>query len=75
MIGYILIGLENTNEQDILSMLLDNPVVKEGNILFGEWDIILKVETENPEALGAFVVDHVRNIPGIKLTSTLISAK
>jgi DNA-binding Lrp family transcriptional regulator len=51
------------------------PEVKDVNILFGEWDIIAKLELEAPQALGTFVMDKIRTLPGVKLTSTMIVAK
>ena len=75
MIAYVQIALENANEVDIKDQLKVFPEVKDVHILFGEWDLMIKLEVESPEALAAFVMDHVRPIEGIKLTSTLIVAK
>ncbi len=75
MISFILISLDKPREQEIYDILASYKEVKEVKILFGEWDMIVRVETENPGALSSFVIDKVRSIKGIRLTSTLIAAK
>ncbi len=64
-------GTERDGYEDIATM----KEVVEINLLFGEWDIIAKVEVENPGELELVVMDKIRQIPGIKLTSTMIVAK
>ncbi len=75
MIGYVLIRLDKPVEEEVLDRLLELKKVREAHILFGEWDLIAKVEAENPEELGGYVIDNIRGIEGVNLTSTLISAK
>jgi DNA-binding Lrp family transcriptional regulator len=75
MLAYVLITLEDTKEGKVLEQITKRPEVQEAHILFGEWDIIVKVEVENAEGLAGFVMEHIRPIKGVKLTSTLISAK
>ncbi len=75
MICYVLVGLRDCDEQQVVSKLLDYEEVVEAYILFGEWDIIAKLEVESPEAAGTFVMDKVRSIEDVNLTSTLIVAK
>ncbi|MBW3004915.1 Lrp/AsnC ligand binding domain-containing protein [Candidatus Woesearchaeota archaeon] len=75
MNAYVQIALEEAKEVDIYNALKALPEVQEVHILFGEWDIIAKLELDAPEALGTFVMDKVRSLPGVKLTSTMIIAK
>ncbi|MBI4451680.1 Lrp/AsnC ligand binding domain-containing protein, partial [Candidatus Woesearchaeota archaeon] len=49
--------------------------VKELHVLFGEWDMIVKLELSSPEELGAFVLNNIRPIPGVRMTSTMIVAR
>jgi DNA-binding Lrp family transcriptional regulator len=39
--------------------------------LFGEYDLIAKVEGESFDAIGAVVVSQIRTIEGVKATKTL----
>jgi len=51
------------------------PEVKEVHMLFGEWDFLALVDIESAEQLAAFVVDKIRSIPSVRLTSTMICAR
>lgn len=75
MMGYVLISLKSSDEQKVYAELSGMKEVKEVNILFGEWDLIAKLECESAEALGSFVMEKVRSIPQVNLTSTMIVAK
>ena len=63
------------DEQLVLEELQEFSEVKEAHILFGEWDLIAKLDVESPEAAGTFVMEHIRKLEDVKLTSTLIVAK
>src|SRR5207247_11123680 len=39
--------------------------------LFGEYDLIAKVEADSYEAIGAVVMSKIRSIEGVKATKTL----
>ena len=67
--------MDSANETDIYEALKGMPEVKEVHILFGEWDVIAKLELPVPQALGAYVMDKIRSLDGVKLTSTMIVAK
>ncbi|MEM4264127.1 MAG: Lrp/AsnC ligand binding domain-containing protein [Candidatus Woesearchaeota archaeon] len=75
MHAFVQIALDSAKESDIYDELKAMPEVKEVHILFGEWDLIAKLELPAPEALGTFVMEKIRSIPGVKLTSTMIVAK
>ena len=75
MRSYVLISCERGKEQEVFNKLDKNSEVIESNMIFGEWDIILKVELASNEALGTFVLDKVRSLPGVTLASTLIVAR
>ncbi len=74
MLAYLLISVTE-NEQKIVEEIQSLPKIKEAHILFGEWDIIAKVTVDSPEGLSAFVMDKIRPIKEVKLTSTMIVAK
>ena len=63
------------NEARLYEELKSLPEVKEVHMLFGEWDFLALVEIESAEQLAAFVVDKIRSIPSVRLTSTMICAK
>jgi DNA-binding Lrp family transcriptional regulator len=75
MQAYVLISLQNVDEKKILESIEKHEEIKEAKIVFGEWDIICKVELDSTESLANFILDKIRNLKGIKMTSTLICAK
>ncbi len=75
MQAYIQISLDGAREKEVFAALKKLPEVKELHILFGEWDMLCKVEVENTDALGTFVINNIRSLPGVRLTSTMIVAK
>ena len=74
MRAYVLIQLNKSREREIVEKLKSMKHVKSAHILFGEWDIIVEVEVENAEDLGTFVMDNIRSIDEVDLTSSLIVA-
>ncbi len=75
MYAYILISIKEGAEKEILSKLMEEKEVEEGHVIFGEWDLIIKIKTESPEKAATFIMEKIRTMPEIKLTSTLIVAK
>ena len=75
MQAFVQLTLDSAKEENIYQELKKMPEIKEVKILFGEWDIIAKLELESPEALAAFVMEKIRSISGVKITSTMIVAK
>ena len=74
MLAYLLIRVLE-DEQEVMETLKIMEEVKEVHVLFGEWDILVKLEMQNPEMVGTFVMEKIRSIKEVKLTSTMIVAK
>lgn len=75
MQAYILINTEQGKEQEIYDKVLDLAEISGAHIIFGEWDVICKVKLNSSEDLGTFILDKIRPIEGVTITSTLIVAK
>lgn len=75
MYAYVLISLKSAMERDVYDKLVKVKQIKDLNILFGEWDLIAKIETETADSLGTFVMEKIRSLPEVELTSTMIVAK
>ena len=70
--AFLLIQTEVGSERNVYGRLSQIEEVDFLYELFGEWDIIAKVDVESVEALDGFISDNVRTINGVKLTSTVI---
>lgn len=70
-IGFVLIDIEPAREKEVYSKLMKIGQIVELYPLFGEYDLIAKVEAESYDAIGAVVVSKIRSIDGVKATKTL----
>ncbi len=70
-IGFVLIDIEPTYEKEVYAMLMKIGQIVELYPLFGEYDLIAKVEAESYDAIGAVVMSKIRSIEGVKATKTL----
>ena len=70
-IGYVLISTAPAKEHEVYNKLKELPDIIELHPLFGEYDLIAKIETEDFNELGRIVVDGIRCIEGVIDTKTL----
>jgi len=75
MYAYILVATDDVGIEDIVEEFRDMNEVEEAHILFGEWDLIIKIKANAPEEVAKFVLEQVRSRDEVRLTSTLIVAK
>ena len=74
-IGFVLISAAPAHEHKVYTELSKIPQIVELHPLFGEYDIIAKIETEDYEKLGNIVVNKIRTVEGVKDTKTLTGTK
>ena len=74
MLAYLLIRVLE-DEVGVMETIKRMEEVKEVHVLFGEWDLLVKLKMPQAEMVGTFVMEKIRSIPEIKLTSTMIVAK
>lgn len=70
-IGFILIATKCAKEKTVFDELLKLPEIIEIHPLFGEYDMIAKVEVEDFNALGKIVTDKIRTVNGVTDARTL----
>ena len=75
VLAYVLITLNPGTEKDILEKISYFKEVAEVGMMYGEYDAILKVQTEDLELLNQFLTNKLRVLPDIFQTATLIVAK
>lgn len=74
-VGFILITTESGKERAVYDELTKVPEIVELLPLFGEYDLIAKVEAVDLDALGSVITQWVRPIPGVSSTKTLAGTK
>ena len=73
--AWVLILSTPGSEPDIAEKLKEFPEVKEIGVVYGEWDVVVKIETDSLKKLDEIVLKIRRDIPGIVRTMTLISVE
>ena len=74
-IGYVLISAAPAHEHEVYIKLSKTSEVVEVHPLFGEFDLIAKIEVEDFEKLGEIIVKKIRSIKGVTDTKTLTGAQ
>ena len=74
--AYILINARPGKEEEVLEKIkeIEGLKVIDYSLVYGEYDIVVKVEVENLEKLRNIIISNIRKIEGVEKTITLISA-
>ncbi|MBR9680495.1 MAG: Lrp/AsnC family transcriptional regulator [Candidatus Altiarchaeota archaeon] len=75
VLAYVMVRVDAGKERDVKQIVEKMDEVKESHIIYGEWDIITKIDVANVEKITEFVVEKLRKIEEVRLTSTMIVAK
>ncbi len=70
--AFVLINVESGFEDNVLNQLKAIPGVEEAYFSYGVYDIITKVKANTMEQLKDMVTKHVRTLPKVRSTLTLI---
>jgi len=73
--GYVLVDVEPGTEYSVFEQASALTFVSDAQILFGDHDMILKIEAESMGEIARLVVESVRPIEGITNTKTLACAE
>ncbi|MHA2083954.1 MAG: Lrp/AsnC ligand binding domain-containing protein [Candidatus Thorarchaeota archaeon] len=70
--AYLLLNVETGTEGEVMRSLKPIPEVKEAHMVYGVYDIIIRVETENMEELKNLVSWGIRRLYRVRSTMTMI---
>ena len=73
--GYVLINVEPGSESDVYKVALSLDCVTDANMLFGDYDLIVKIEASSMGEIARHVGESIRAIPGVANTKTLACAE
>jgi anthranilate phosphoribosyltransferase len=73
--AYVLLKVSSGTEREVSNQIVNFEEVLDASIVYGEYDIIVKVQVEELESLEKFLSENMRSIPSIMLTSTMIVAR
>ena len=74
-IGFVLITTEPGQEKLVRGRLEEIDLVTAGWMLFGEYDLIARVQADDEYELTRCIVEEIRPMEGIVDTKTLIGAE
>ena len=75
VLAYILFKVNSGTERDVCQKLVEFDEIIQADIIFGEYDVLAKIETEDLAELETFVSEKVRNVPNVLVTSTMIISR
>jgi DNA-binding Lrp family transcriptional regulator len=75
VLAYVLFKVSSGSERDVCKKLIEFDEVVHADIIFGEYDVISKVETPELFNLEEFISLKVRNVPNVLVTSTMIVSR
>lgn len=71
-IAFILIEIASGEEYKFVNQVRDLQEVSEAYIVYGAWDVIVRIQTETMGELNSVVL-KIRRMPGVKRSATLIA--
>ena len=74
-LAWILISCEPGRERDVYLQLLDMPVVSEVSVVYGELDLVARIDFESEKDMSRTLIEDMRHVEGIKKTETLIAVE
>ena len=74
-IGYVLLNVSPGAEHDVYVQLQQLESVSDATVLFGDYDVIVKLEASDLSSIAKAVVESIRQIPGVLDTKTLAGAE
>ena len=74
-IGFVLITTSPGREQDVRNSLDSVELVTNRWMLFGEYDLIARIQADDENVLTRCIVEQIRTIDGVSDTRTLLGAE
>ncbi len=75
VLAYVLFKVASGTEREVAQKVIEFDEVIQADIVFGEYDVIARLTTENLNKLEEFVSQKVRTIPNVLVTSTMIISR
>ena len=73
--AYTLVRTDQRGIKKLVNRIGKLQFVKEVTPVYGEYDMIVKTETESIKELTLFIYNQLRTISGLTMTTTMITAK
>ena len=74
-LAWILISCEPGRERDVYLQLLDIPSVSEVSVVYGELDLVARIDFGSEKELSKTLIADMRHVEGVRKTETLIAVE
>ncbi len=74
-LAWILISCEPGRERDVYRHLLSMSAVSEVSVVYGELDLVARIDFENEIEMSKTLIGEMRHVEGIRKTETLIAVE
>ena len=73
--AWVLLQCLPGKERDVYVQLLDMPAVSEVSVVYGELDLVARIDFEDEKEMSRTLIEKMRHISGVKKTETLIAVE
>ena len=73
-VAYMLLTTRYGKEKEVSEEMMKSEVVEDAHILYGQFDLIIKLKAENMARIEDFILNKVRTNKDIESTETLIAS-
>jgi len=74
-LAWVLISCEPGRERDVYLQLLDMPTVSEVSVVYGELDLVARIDFESELEMSKTLIEKMRHVDGVRKTETLIAVE
>ena len=74
-LAWILISCEPGRERDVYLQLLDIPSVSEVSVVYGELDLVARIDFDSEKEMSKTLLEDMRHVEGVRKTETLIAVE
>lgn len=71
--GLVLVRLQAGKENQAMSKIKEVKGISHVSAVYGRWDLVVDVETDDMASMSRLVVEKIRTIPGVFATETLVT--
>ncbi len=72
---FVLINVVANKEDDVYNALVNVNEIEGIREVFGQYDLIARVEAEDLSALRKLIINNIRNVDGVVSTATLVTTE
>ena len=74
-LAWVLLQCLPGKERDVYVQLLDMPAVSEVSVVYGELDLVARIDFEDEKEMSRTLIEKMRHISGVKKSETLIAVE